>query len=154
MKKSKLGLNVCLLGAIAYWVTLFGGYIAALILTGYILLFEDNRWLKKIVLNSLVLSLFISIILSLISVLPSFVNLINSFFGIFEGHFYANGFTSFTNLLTCIVNIAETLAFIILGFTSLKEKDITVPFVSKFVDKYFAKEDTAFEATENEVNAE
>lgn len=154
MKKSKLGLNVCLLGAVAYWVTLFGGYIAALILTGYILLLEDNRWLKKTVLNSLVLSLFISIVLGLISILPSFVSLINNFFGIFEGHFYANGFTSFTSLLTCIVNITETLTFIILGFTSLKEKDITVPFVSKFVDKYFAEDEATFGVTENEVNAE
>lgn len=140
MEKSKIGVNVCLLGAVSYWITLFGGYVAALILAGYILLFEKNRWLKKTVLNSFVFSLFISLILYAISVLPDFVNLINSFFGIFNGHFYANGLTSFTSFLTIIIGIVKTIAFIILGFTSLKQKDITIPFVSKFVDKHFPEE--------------
>lgn len=154
MEKSKIGVNVCLLGAVSYWIALFGGYVATLILAGYILLFEKNRWLKKTVLNSFVFSLFISLILYAISVLPDFVNLINSFFGIFNGHFYANGLTSFTSFLTIIIGIIKTIAFIILGFTSLKQKDITIPFVSKFVDKHFSEEAVEKIEEKTEVTAE
>lgn len=154
MKKSKLGVKVCLLGAVAYWIALFGGYIAALIFAGYILLCEENRWLKKAVLNSFVLSLFTSLIVYAISVLPDFVNLINSFFGIFNGHFYANGFTSFTSFLSIIIDIVKTIAFIILGFTSLKQKDITIPFVSKFVDKHFPDEAVENNEEKSEVTSE
>lgn len=154
MEKSKLGVKVCLLGAVAYWITLFGGYVAALIFAGYVLLCEKNCWLKKAVLNSFVLSLFTSLIVYMISVLPDFVNLINSFLGIFEGHFYANGFTSFTSFLSIIVDIIKTVAFIILGFTSLKQKDITIPFVSKFVDKHFPEEAVENIEEKAEVTAE
>lgn len=137
MEKSKLGVKVCLLGALGYWLAMLGGFIPTLLLAGYVFLFENNKWLKKSVLNALLLSVFYSVITATISVFPDVIGLINSFFGIFAGHFYADGFSSFISFLLYIVSIAETIMFVILGFTSLKQKDITVPFVSKFVDKYF-----------------
>lgn len=137
MEKSRLGVKVCLLGALSYWLAMFGGFIPTLLLAGYVLLLENDKWLKESVLNAFILSVFFSVISGIISVFPDVIGLINSFFGIFAGHFYADGFSSFINLLLYIVSIAETIMFIILGFTSLKQKDITVPFVSKFVDKYF-----------------
>ena len=131
MEKSKIGVRVCLLGALGYWLSIFGGFIPALLLVGYVLLFENNKWLKKSVLNVLVLSVFFSITSGLISVFSDFTGFINSFFGIFEGHFYADGFNSFISCLLYVVGITETIMFVILGFVSLKQKDVTIPFVSK-----------------------
>ena len=159
MEKSRLGVKACLLGALSYWLAMFGGFIPTLLLAGYVLLLENDKWLKKSVLNAFILSVFFSVISGIISVFPDVIGLINSFFGIFAGHFYADGFSSFINLLLYIVSIAETIMFIILGFTSLKQKDITVPFVSKFVDKYFEGEENTCcpkeaESIEEEVKAE
>lgn len=137
MEKSRFGIKVCLLGALSYWLTLVGGFIPALLICGYVLLFESSQWLKKTCLNALMLSVFIAVISYAISVFPDVVGFIDSFFGIFEGHFYANAFNSFISVLRYILSIVETIMLIVLGFTSLKQKDITIPVVSKFVNKYF-----------------
>lgn len=48
MQKTKLGISVGLLGAIIYFTSLFGSsYLIAILLCGYILLVEDNPWLRK-----------------------------------------------------------------------------------------------------------
>ncbi|MBQ8784326.1 MAG: hypothetical protein IJZ57_11210 [Clostridia bacterium] len=159
MEKTKLGVKVCLLGALGYWLSMFGGFIPAMLLCGYVLLLENDKWLKKTTLNALMLSVFFGVISGIISVFPDIVGFINSFFGIFSGHFYADGFNSFINLLLHVVSIAETIMFIVLGFVSLRQKDITVPFVSKFVDKYFEEKENncchkEVEAVEEEVKTE
>lgn len=47
MKKTKLGISVGLLGAMLFFSCYFGGYTIAIIIAGYVLLFEENAWLKK-----------------------------------------------------------------------------------------------------------
>ena len=44
--KSNLGISVGLLGAVAYFAGLFGGYVPLLVVVGYILLREQNYWLR------------------------------------------------------------------------------------------------------------
>ena len=106
MEKTKLGVKVCLLGALSYWLSMFGGFIPAMLLCGYVLLLENDKWLKKTTFNALMLSVFFGVISGIILVFPDIVSVINSFFGIFSGHFYADAFNSFINLLLLVVRIA------------------------------------------------
>ncbi len=46
MQKTKLGVSVALMGAALYFLGLFSGYVALIILAGYVLLMEENVWLK------------------------------------------------------------------------------------------------------------
>ena len=46
MEKSKLGIPVTLLAAAAALLGLYGGYVAVIVLVGYVLLVEENEWLK------------------------------------------------------------------------------------------------------------
>ena len=46
MQKTKLGLTVGLVGAGLYFLGLFS-FIPAFLLAAYVLLMEDNEWLKK-----------------------------------------------------------------------------------------------------------
>ncbi|SDN56059.1 hypothetical protein [Acetanaerobacterium elongatum] len=46
MQKAKLGITVGLLGATIYLMALMGS-IPLIIIAGYVLLFEENEWLKK-----------------------------------------------------------------------------------------------------------
>ena len=59
MEKSRLGVKVCLLGALSYWLAMFGGFIPTLLLAGYVLLLKNDKWLKKSVLNAFILSVFL-----------------------------------------------------------------------------------------------
>lgn len=43
MQKTRLGISVGLMGFITYFGCCFGGYIAAILLFGYILLVENNQ---------------------------------------------------------------------------------------------------------------
>src|SRR5574344_1340231 len=47
MEKTKLGIPVGLLGAAMLFACYFGGYLVSFVLAGYILLFEENAWLKR-----------------------------------------------------------------------------------------------------------
>ena len=42
MQKTKLGITISGLAAAIYLTCLFGGYIPAIILTGYVLMVEEN----------------------------------------------------------------------------------------------------------------
>lgn len=42
MQKTRLGISVGMLGAAIYLTGLFSGYLVAVLLTGYVLLFEEN----------------------------------------------------------------------------------------------------------------
>lgn len=52
MQKTKLGITVGALGAITFFAGFFGGYLAAIVLAGYALLFEENAWLKRSVVKA------------------------------------------------------------------------------------------------------
>ena len=47
MQKTKIGMTVGLLGAAIYFIGLFSGYLTVVLLIGYVLLFEENEWLRK-----------------------------------------------------------------------------------------------------------
>ena len=46
MQKAKLGISVGLLGAAIYLTALSGSLLGLLVLAGYVLLVEDNQWLR------------------------------------------------------------------------------------------------------------
>lgn len=74
MKKTKLGISVGLLGASIYFMSMIST-LGLIIMAGYVLLFEENPWLKK----SAVKAVFITVAFSLISVL---ISMGNNLFGI------------------------------------------------------------------------
>lgn len=53
--KTKLGISVGLLGTMVYFAALFGGYTPVILLAGYVLLFEENEWLKKAAIKAVAL---------------------------------------------------------------------------------------------------
>ena len=65
MQKTKLGITVGALGAITFFAGFFGGYLAAIVLAGYALLFEENAWLKRSVVKAVVLMVFFSVTVSI-----------------------------------------------------------------------------------------
>ena len=57
MQKTRLGISVGLLGAATYFAGLFSGLLAALLLAGYVLMFEENEWLRRSVVKAITLTI-------------------------------------------------------------------------------------------------
>ena len=47
MQRTKIGISAGLLGAGIYFTGLFSGYLIPIILTFYVLWFEENGWLRR-----------------------------------------------------------------------------------------------------------
>ncbi|NMA66165.1 MAG: hypothetical protein GX957_08000 [Clostridiaceae bacterium] len=135
MEKTKLGISIGLLGALVYFMGLLNS-TALVIIAGYILLFEDNRWLKKCAVKAV--SIFV--ILSLIPICFGFVgdilDFINNLIRGFGG--YANLMWPFN--LQQLVNIASMLVrsvlLFVLGLMALTQGSIAIKPIDKFVDRH------------------
>lgn len=136
MQKTKLGISVGLLGAALFFVCFFGGCTAAVILAGYILLFEENAWLKRSAVKGVALMFGFMVLSALIALIPNFMTLIDNFASIFGGHFYINFVSGIINVINTVVSIIQKLLFIALGFKALHQGTIKVPVVDSLLDKY------------------
>jgi len=136
MQKTKLGISVGLLGAIFFFAGFFGGYLVTILMAGYILLVEDNAWLKRVTVKGVVLMLFFSVLAALINFIPNIVDLIDSLLRIFKNDFYIPVISNIINFILTVLNVAEKVLFLILGFKALKQTTIVIPPLDSFVGKY------------------
>lgn len=135
--KSKLGISVGLLGAIAYFTALFGGYIPLLLVVGYILFSEENVWLKKTAVKAIVLLLCFSILSAVIGIIPDIIRLINDLFNIFRETFSIPVITRIFSFIQSAVSFVRIILFLLLGMTALNQGTIKVPVVDNIIDKHF-----------------
>ena len=85
MQKSNFGVSVGVVGAAMYLLSLFSGYLAALLLIGYVLLFESNTWLKRTAVKVAVITFIFSVASALLGLLPNCISTIHSFVYLFDG---------------------------------------------------------------------
>lgn len=136
MQKTKLGISVGLMGAGLYFFGLIS-LIPAFLLAAYVLLREDNEWLKKTAVKMLVIVLAFG-------ALNAGVGLIQDIFRVMD---YVLGWIPFLHLsigvplnLDAILNYAiyfiRDLVLILLGFKALSAGSMKVGFADKLVSKH------------------
>ena len=136
MQKTKLGISVGLLAAIIYFLGLFSGYVATIVLVGYILIVEDNAWLKKTSVKAVVLMLGFSLVYSVLGLIPGLISFINSLVNIFGGSFYISFVTNVINMLENGIGLVQKIVFLGLGVMALNESTIKIPGLDALIDKY------------------
>lgn len=136
MQKTKLRISVGLLGAVVYFSSLFSGYVASLLLAGYILLAEENEWLRKSAVKAVILMICFSVISTLIYLLPDAINFVSEVVSMFGGAFYISFISGLAGAAYSAMNIIEKLLFIGLGIKALNQGTIAVPVVDKLIEKY------------------
>ena len=136
MQKTRLGITVGLLGAALYFSGLFGGYMITIILGGYVLLFEENAWLKKTAVKSVTLLMGFSLLTSLIYLLPNVIGLIDSILNVFGGTFYITFISNIIDVIDNVLGLGENLLFIILGIKALNQGTLSVLIIDKLINKY------------------
>ena len=136
MQKTKLGITVGALGAITFFAGFFGGYLAAIVLAGYSLLFEENAWLKRSVVKAVVLMVFFSVTVAIINVIPDLLEFVGNIASVFNGNFSIIKVNQIVNVLVSGLNLAEKVLFLGLGVKALSQGTIVIPFIDKKVSKY------------------
>lgn len=137
MQKTKLGISVGLLGACVCLATLFSGYLAAIVLVGYILLFEENEWLKKNSVKALAFGMMITLVTYVIGLIPDLLSWFNSVFRVFNGSFNYGFTSSIITVINGALDIIEKCVLMLMGVKALKLGTVNIPVVDNVVNKYF-----------------
>lgn len=136
MQKSKLGISVGIVGAALYFAGLFNGLLLIAIIAGYVLFVEDNQWLRRTAVKSVVLYIFFALVSAIIGLLPDSIGFISSFFEVFGGSVSVPFVSSLVEFIDKGLSILKTVLFILLGFKALNQGTIVIPFIDSTVNKY------------------
>ena len=137
MEKTKLGFNVGMMAALVYLVCNFAGYTIALMLVGYVLLCEDNQWLKKCALKGALIMIALSVCSSVINLIPNIVSIPLDLLNIFGFNLYFNFMYEITNLLYSLASLVETVVLLMLSYKAISKLDVPVPVIDKLVEMFY-----------------
>lgn len=136
MPRTKLGVTAPLLAAACYFITFFGDYIPALVLAGYVLLFEQDLFLKRSAVKALTFKISVTLLLTLIGFLPDLLNWINGWVLLGDSSIDLYKFNQVINCITSTIRIIRDVFFVIMGINAFKGKEIKIPFVDPLLAKY------------------
>jgi uncharacterized membrane protein len=136
MEKTKVGISVGIAGAAIYFAAYFGGYIPAILLGGYVLLKEENDWLKRTAVKAVATLMCFSVLYAVIGLIPDALGWISSLVSLFNGIFSYTVVNKILNVITDTIDIVRTVAFLMLGIKALTVSTIKIPFVDDFINKY------------------
>lgn len=136
MQKTKLGISVGLLGAAIYFTGLFSGYLVAVVLAGYVLLCEENQWLRRSAVKAISVMIAFSFLITLVNLIPNAISVIDSIVSMFGGNFYIAFISNLVNAIVAALNIIEKLVLLGLGVKALNQGTIAVPVVDNLINKY------------------
>ncbi len=136
MQKTKLGISAALMSALTYFLGLYGGYVIAGVLVGYILLKEEDADLKKQAVRVISLMVLFSLASTAINLIPNIFSLITSLLELVSVHFYFSFFHRVFDFLGSVLSLLRTVVFVALGLCAVFRKDVKVPVVDPLIEKY------------------
>lgn len=131
--KTRFGVSVNAMAALVCFMALFGSYIPVLLLVGYIMIAEDNEYLKRIAAKALAVMVCFSLLGVVIGYIPNVIELINRVCAIFNGSFYVGIISKLISLITYILGILESLILLVMGIEALSGKNFPVGMIDKFM---------------------
>ncbi len=139
MGNTKLGLPAKLLACFAYLAAFFSGYVAFILLAGYVMIREQNDWLRYHTLKAGVLMVIFSIISALISLIPSLLSWVRELIDIFGNTFRVDFIYNGQTWLNTTLSILEKVVFLLLGYKVFKGQDLAISPVDKLVNSLLGK---------------
>lgn len=136
MTKTKLGISNFLLAAIIYLLGLFSNTVALVVAVGYVLIREDDAWLRKAALKALILHLVILVLQCVVAFMPDLLGLLNSFLNIFKVNVNFGFVSSVKSFLNNSLDILRTVLFFLLALFALLGKNIPIPVVEGMAEKH------------------
>ena len=136
MEKTRLGISVSLMVGILYFFGIYGGYTITGIAVGYVLLKEDNNWLKKQSLRVLLLMVLFSLLGTAVGIIPSILGVFSNILEVFDVYYYFNFFRNVFAVLDSVLSVLRIVAFAGLGVLAVFRKEVKLPIVDSIIDKY------------------
>ena len=100
MQKTRLGISVGLLGACICLVALFGGLTPTILLAGYVLLMEENEWLKKCAVKAMAVLLVVAFGITVVGLIPDLLSWLGSIVAVFNGNFNYSFVSSIVSVIS------------------------------------------------------
>ena len=138
MQKTKFGITVSLMAAAVYFTCFFGGYAASIILVGYILIREEDAWLRRTGVKAVALMIGFSLLSTFIGYIPDGIQAINSLLALFDESFSVEILTKILYFLINVLNLVESIVFVVLGFKALKYTETSVPVIDNVVNTHMS----------------
>ncbi|MBQ7858035.1 MAG: hypothetical protein IJ351_05280 [Oscillospiraceae bacterium] len=136
MEKSNLGLPVKIFAALTYLLALFGGYVPAILVTGYILLREDDNFLRRAAVKSMAVLVACSVLSILFNLLPDMVDMLRSMIMIFGGFFSTGFLDNMSAFFANTLSLAKSVVLVLLAVLAVFNKSIDIKPLSAWADKY------------------
>ena len=136
MEKTKLGISKELLAAGVFVAALAGGYVAVIICTLYVLLKEDDAWLKRMAVKAVATLMIFGVAIICVGLIPDLINWISSLMSVLEHSIEVYKITNAINLITSALSFIEKLFLLALAAKALKQQTVRVPVVDDFINKY------------------
>ena len=136
MQRTKLGIPAGLLAAGIYFTGLFGGYLVAVLLTAYVLLVEDDEWLRRSSVKAVILMAVLSLTTTVLGFFPDVLEVISSLLSVFHVIFTYHTFSTIINVFIQVIDILKYVLFIILGIKALGARSVAIPVVDRLIYKY------------------
>lgn len=134
MEKSKLGISICLLSALAF-LSGIAGILTVAVVAGYILLREENKSLRSNAVSSLILCVLFTLLSYAISSVSNLISIIDFGSWMWDVEFFVF-LKNLINALSLILSLAEKVIFALLAFFALFGKNVKLPIISKMVEKH------------------
>lgn len=135
MQKTKLGISVGLFGAALYLLGLFSGYLIAVLMAGYVLLFEENGWLRRTAVKAIAVKVAFSFLSVGISLIPNAISIVNGIILALGGEYILTVVLNLVNIVVLAVNMTETVLFFCLGLKALNQRTIVIPAIDALIDR-------------------
>ena len=136
MQRTKIGISAGLLGAGIYFTGLFSGYLIPIILTFYVLWFEENGWLRRTAVKAVSVMILFSMITLFVNLFPDFLGIISSFVGTFGVEFYYSSVNSLFDSIVKLIDLMSNILILILGFKAFGQSTIYIPVIDNLLSKY------------------
>ena len=135
MEKTKFGVSVGLVAAITYLVAMFGGYLATIVIAGYVLIFEENAFLRRSVTKALGLLLASSLLALVFAFIPNVCIYISNIVTLSGGFFSYMKVLSVIEIFTGIIDFAISALFLTLAGMAFTGGKVDIPLFNKLIDK-------------------
>lgn len=135
MQKTKLGIPAGLMGALLFAAGYFSGYLLLFLMAGYVLLCEEDAWLRRTSVKAVLLTVVFSVISLVLGLVPDLIGIVDDLFNVFGSYFSIPFITNVLNLLRSVISLIETLVFAVLGVMALTQSKVKLPMIDDFLEK-------------------
>lgn len=135
MEKTKLGISVGMFGALCYFAG-FMGWQALVIISGYVLLFESNEWLKKSAVKAAAIVVGFTVLLEIISAGGEIFSVLNQLSAWLKMELVLSDNYSIMTFVRNILYALRSILLLVLGSKAFKQGSVKVPVIDPVIEKH------------------